>query len=81
MWPNEAARVKKYLENNRVLEQFEKNLMAYRKLSVDGFLDLCIHPENAIATAFEWYKTPEGSDFWTIVSYNWRHSAERKANE
>lgn len=81
MLPNEAVRVKRYLENNHVLGQFEKNLMAYRKLSVDGFLNLCINPDNAIATAFEWNKTPEGADFWTIVSYNWHDSAERKANE
>lgn len=80
MLPNEAVLVKKYLENNHVLGQFEKNLMVFRKLSVRRHLKKShIDPDNAIATAFEWNKTPEGIDFWTIVSYNWRDSAERKA--
>lgn len=82
MTHKEMLKLKEFLNENFVFEQFCSNLQIERAISYlketreTTFEIFCYSPlmtlKDAIKSAFVWYHTPEGCDYWLEISKKWK---------
>jgi hypothetical protein len=72
MYKNREKAFISFLEKNKIFTNFSTNLKQNEIVKTTEEMFNRVEPKNWFYSAFDWYTTPEGFDYWMRYNKKWQ---------